>query len=80
MYQEQVYNLFGNVEKLAVDWRPLRPNQHFRGRGEELSNVQVYRSGVATIFGSVCLSVFRDQEEGFQTDTFNMGQQISNCK
>jgi len=80
LINDLVHNLFGNLEKLVTDWRALRPNQHFCGQGERLSNVQVFRSGVATIFESVCLSVFRDQEEGFQTDTFNMGQQISNCK
>ena len=75
-----VHNLFGNLEKLGDDWLALGPNHHFRGQAEGLSNVQLFRSGFATIFESVCLSVFRDQEEGFQTDTFNMGQQISNCK
>ena len=80
LINDLVYKFFGNVEKLRVDCLVLSPNQHFCGQGERLSNVQVFRSGIATIFESVCLSVFRDQEEGFQTDTFNMGQQISNCK
>ena len=80
LINDLVYKYFGNLEKLVFDCLALSPSQHFRGQGEELSNVQLVRSVVATICASVCLSFFRDQGECFQTDTFNMCQQTSKSK